>query len=90
MRATWPLIASTIVSAFALGCQQGETKAAAKEGAEASVGVERVDRGIVEETLTTYGKVEFAEEAQRAVTFVRPGQVLAAVGRNGFRHSSRS
>ena len=66
-------------SLILLGChhENAGSSSSRKADAGATVAVEKVDRGVVEETLESYGKVEFAEDTQRAVTFVQPGQVMA-------------
>ncbi len=72
-------VLGALASLLLLYCHRdnAESGSSRKEEAGATVVVEKVDRGVVEETLETYGKVEFAEDTQRAVTFVQPGLVMA-------------
>jgi len=67
-----------LASALLANCrsQAANSDSTPNEPAGAVVAVESVDRGALEQTLSCYGKVELAEDTQRAVSFERPGQVM--------------
>ncbi|MEO6600680.1 MAG: efflux RND transporter periplasmic adaptor subunit, partial [Polyangiaceae bacterium] len=75
MNRAWAIFVGVLL----LQCHRDPTSSGSPSAAEAGavVGSATVDRGTVEDTLETYGTVAFAEETERSVTFVQPGQVLA-------------
>ncbi len=67
-----------IVSSLSFSCQKNAPPdgGPSMDATIASIAAVKVERGDIEQTLDTYGKVEFATSQQRNVTFVHPGQVM--------------
>ena len=64
---------------LSLGCHHADGGAAPPrtDPPSAAIGTAKIDKGVVEQLLDTYGKVEFAADRQRSVPFVQPGLVMA-------------
>jgi RND family efflux transporter MFP subunit len=70
-------VARWLVLLFVGACRgQADTGAAVGE-TSAAVEVAKVSKGDIEQTISTYGTVEFAADRQRTLAFVRSGQVIS-------------
>jgi RND family efflux transporter MFP subunit len=62
---------------LATACHDAAEAPAAAGETSAAVEVQKAEKGDVEETISTYGSVEFAADRQRTLAFVKPGQVAS-------------
>jgi RND family efflux transporter MFP subunit len=79
MTRPWWMLVNLLSCALALGCHRadGDAGSSQTDPPSAAIATAKIDKGVVEQSLDTYGKVEFAADRQRSVPFVQPGLVMA-------------